>query len=267
MKHHWLWALSAAVMLSGSAAHAEGVQVMVLGTYHFANPGKDIHNAKVDDVLAPQRQAEVAAATEALAAFAPTRIAVEMRADDQPGRTLPTYRDFLAGRRVGQRNEIDQIGFRLAQRLGQTEVYGIDIDGDFPFEALSQWAKGQGRGAELQQSVDRMGAQTQEFEQRQTKSSVGQLLRWFNEPEHIAADHGWYMQTLRYGRGAQQPGAELVAAWTARNLQICARLVQLARDGDRVLVVYGAGHAHLLRRCVQEQPGWQLVEPTAFLPR
>jgi hypothetical protein len=42
--------------------------------------------------------------------------------------------------------------------------------------------------------------------------------------------------------------------------------VQLARPGDRIVVVYGAGHSQLLRQCVQDLPGWKLVEPNDFLP-
>ena len=36
------------------------IQVMVLGTYHFGNPGLDLHNMKVDSVLTSARQAELA---------------------------------------------------------------------------------------------------------------------------------------------------------------------------------------------------------------
>jgi hypothetical protein len=38
------------------------------------------------------------------------------------------------------------------------------------------------------------------------------------------------------------------------------------KDGDRVVVLYGAGHARLLRECVEEMPGWKLVEANSFLP-
>ena len=55
----------------------DAVQVMVLGTYHFANPGQDVVNAEADDMLAPGRQAELEALTRQLAAFHPTAIAVE----------------------------------------------------------------------------------------------------------------------------------------------------------------------------------------------
>ena len=253
--------------LLASLATAQPVQVMVLGTYHFANPGLDLHNAKVDDVLAPKRQAELEALVDALAGFAPTRIAVEMKADAEPRRAAPAYREHLAGRRAGQRNEIDQIAFRLARRLGHAEVQGIDAPGAFPFEPLQQWAEANGRKDQLQQSVDSLGARTREFEALQRERSVGQLLRWLNEPARIAADHAWYVQALGYGQGAAQPGADLLAAWTARNLQICARLLQITQPGDRILVVYGSGHAALLRRCVTDMPGWSLVEPDARLPR
>jgi len=39
-------------------------EVLVLGTYHMANPGHDLFNTKADDVLAPKRQAEIAELTQ-----------------------------------------------------------------------------------------------------------------------------------------------------------------------------------------------------------
>jgi hypothetical protein len=40
---------------------ARPVEVMVVGVFHMANPGHDLHNLKVDDVLEPKRQGEIAA--------------------------------------------------------------------------------------------------------------------------------------------------------------------------------------------------------------
>ena len=46
----------ALAMLSGSALAAEAArtQVMLVGTYHFSNPGKDLNNVKAVDVLAAE---------------------------------------------------------------------------------------------------------------------------------------------------------------------------------------------------------------------
>lgn len=251
----------------GAAAADAPVQVLVLGTYHMGNPGLDLHNAKADDVLTKKRQRELGAVVDALARFKPTRVAVEWRADDQPGHTLPAYRDFLAGKRSQSRNEIDQLGFRLVQRMQLSDAFGIDAAGDFPFEAVQAFAAAHGQAGQLQAGMDFVGAKMKAFEAKQSAQTVGQLLRAMNVPEQIAADHGWYVDLLRYGTAGDQPGARLVAAWSARNIEICARLMQVAKPGDRIVVLYGAGHSHLLRQCVRQLPGWALVEANDYLPK
>ena len=251
----------------GAAAADAPVQVLVLGSYHMGNPGLDLYNAKADDVLSAKRQREVQAVVTALARFKPTRVAVEWSADDQPGHTLPAYHDFLAGKRSESRNEIDQIGFRLAQKMKHADAFGIDAEGDFPFEAVQAFAAAHGQAGQLQAGMDLIGAKVKEFEQQQATQSVGQLLRAMNVPAQIARDHGWYVDALRYGTAGKQPGAKLVAAWYTRNLEICARLMQVAKPGDRIVVLYGAGHSHLLRQCVRELPGWLLVEANDYLPK
>ena len=48
--------VAAALVVSTSALAAEPapIEVMVLSTYHFDNPGKDVNNVKADDVLTPR---------------------------------------------------------------------------------------------------------------------------------------------------------------------------------------------------------------------
>ena len=92
-------------------------------------------------------------------------------------------------------------------------------------------------------------------------------IRNVNEPAHIAADHDFYRQMLRLGSVTEQPGVELLTAWYHRNFLICANLIQTSRPGDHIVVFYGAGHAFLLRQCVSETPGFQLVDANAYLPK
>src|SRR5688572_29052143 len=101
------------------------VQVMLLGTYHFANPGADAIKQNVDDVLAPHRQREIEDVVQRLARWAPDQIAVEWPfsfADSTQAR----YQRFRAGTLAPSRNEVVQIGFRLAARLGHVAVHPID---------------------------------------------------------------------------------------------------------------------------------------------
>jgi basic membrane lipoprotein Med (substrate-binding protein (PBP1-ABC) superfamily) len=75
-----------------SEARAE---VLVLGVYHMANPGRDVFNMQADDVLAPKRQAELTQLMEVLKKFQPTKIAIEA---DMWGERRQEYSDYLAGK-------------------------------------------------------------------------------------------------------------------------------------------------------------------------
>jgi hypothetical protein len=65
----------------GAELPAKPVEVMIVGVFHMSNPGHDIHNLKVDDVLEPKRQVEIAALTDALSRFKPSKVRVEWPAD------------------------------------------------------------------------------------------------------------------------------------------------------------------------------------------
>ncbi len=72
-------------------------EVLVLGTYHMANPGHDLFNMPADDVLAPGRQAEIAELAAVLKKFKPTKIAIE---NDSQRKLNERYTQYLAGKYV-----------------------------------------------------------------------------------------------------------------------------------------------------------------------
>ncbi|HXC57048.1 MAG TPA: DUF5694 domain-containing protein [Rhizomicrobium sp.] len=238
-------------------------QVMIVGGFHMSNPGRDMHNVYVDDVLAPARQAQIKAVTDALAAFRPTVVAAEWDADTAAQR----YADYRAGKLPPSRNEVVQLGFRLAATAGLSTVHGIDVEGDFPYDAVATYAKAHGQSAVLEAADAQIGAFVSDLNDRLKNGTIGGALRYLNDPGLIAHGNDFYRSTLHVGGGTAQPGAELLTAWYHRNFLICANLVQLARPGDRIVVFYGSGHALLLRQCVSETPGFVLAEPNDYLPK
>ena len=146
-------------------------------------------------------------------------------------------------------------------------MIGVDVDGEFPFDAVDAYAKAHGQARLLEQA----GTQVQTMARRQERllasGGVAAALRYLNDPERLKGDNGFYRTMLKVGAGREQPGAALLTAWYQRNFRICANLIQGARAGDRMVVFYGSGHAFLLRQCVQETPGFELVEPNAYLGR
>lgn len=249
--------------LTAHAAAPAPVEVMIVADFHMSNPGRDQHNLTVDDVLAPRRQAEIEAVNTALARFHPTQVAAEWPADIASER----YAKYLAGTLEPSRNEVVQLGFRLAKTAGLKEFHGIDVDGDFPYGPVDAYAKAHGQSAILDEAQASVAAMVARQDELMKTQGVAGNLRYLNDPVRIAGDNAFYRTLLRIGGGTAQPGADLLTAWYRRNFLICANLVQASRPGDRVVVFYGAGHAFLLRQCVIETPGFKLVEPNDYLPR
>jgi hypothetical protein len=258
--------LTLAILVTSAAAvaadAASTTEIMLVGTFHMANPGQDLHNVKVDDMLLPRRQAEIEAVADALARFKPTRVAVEWPADI----TNERYAKFLAGTLPESRNEVVQLGFRLARKQKLQQVDGLDVEGDFPFDDVAAWAKTHGRQAEIDRVMAEGEAEVNKLTALQETKTVGGVLRYLNEPGEIALNHSFYPPMLTMGSGSEQPGVRLVSAWHQRNLAICARLLEAVKPGDRVVVFYGQGHIYLLRQCLSEQPAVKLADSLKYLP-
>jgi hypothetical protein len=258
------------VALLGGRAAAQGppappptVDVLVVGTYHFDNPGQDLVNPQVPDVLSPAKQAEIADVAEALARFRPTKIAVEAHADGA-ARLDSLYRGVLAGTRPLGRSEVEQLGLRLARRLGHARVYPIDAPGAFPFEPVMAHAERHDTAA-LRRIRDVLSRVQAEHDSLQRGATVREILRFENAPARLAWSHGFYLDLARLGSGDSLVGADLLAAWYERNVRIFVNLLRLAEPGDRILVLFGAGHAPTLRELVRNAPGFRLVEAGEFL--
>lgn len=254
----------AACLMLATPAFAAGdapVEVMIVGGFHMSG-GHDMHNVQVDDVLAPRRQAEIQAVVDGIAKFKPTAVDVEW---DEPY-TSQKYADFLAGKLPPSHNEVIQLGFRLAKQQN-IPVHGIDVMADFPYEPVEAYAKAHGETAILDSANADVQNMVDAISKTLANGTISDTLRYLNDPVRIRRDNGFYRDMIRVGGGAQQPGADLLAAWYKRNAYICANLVQLAKAGDRIVAFYGSGHAFFLRQCVTEMPGFKLVEANDYLPK
>jgi Family of unknown function (DUF5694) len=225
-------------------------QVMVLGTYHMANPGRDVYNMQVDDVRVPKRQQELAELMDVLAKFQPTKIAIEA---DPDNKTLPAaFQDYLAGKHELSRNEIEQIGFRLAKQLGQKQLYPVDVEGEFPLQRVLNYAKAKDRSQELEQIMGSSGQSASEEEAYVKSHTVLQSLLHMNSPSSVAAENDFYMQVASFGEDGDYAGPDLLADWYTRNIRIHSNILKLITSPtDRILVVYGSGHLGWLQENVK----------------
>lgn len=257
-----------ACLPSSALPPPSSVQVMVLGTYHMAGSTADLVNAKVDDVRSAPRQRELAAVADALAAFRPTVIAIE-RVTKAPEFLDPKFPRFTVAQLRTHPNERVQIGYRLAHQTSIRRVYGIDeqpSEGEpdyFPFDPLMSHAQATGQEATVSGLLGELKGVVAAFSASQKERSIAELLIETNAGPLAAGD--FYYQLMRFDRGEAQPGAELGAYWFMRNAKIFSKLMQVTKPGDRVVVVYGAGHKHWLEHLVDATPGYVRVDPVPFL--
>lgn len=253
----------ALTLLLALHAHADDAQVLILGTYHFANPGLDYVKNDVADVLSEQKQKEIAAVVERLSKFAPNKIAVEWPADKQE-KLDRHYADYRAGKLAPERSEDVQIGFRLAAKLGHERVYAVDVKGDMNLEAVVNAAK-ESDPRFLTAMETFMQAYSGRQNRMQKENTIREILRWMNDPEFLAYGHRLYVEMARVGGDGNYVGADQLAVWYARNVRIFSNLARLAKAGDRILVIYGQGHVPILQQLARDMPGMKVVAANDFL--
>ena len=243
----------------------ERVAVLLVGSYHMSNPGADQFNLEADDVLAPERQEEILAVVERLADFVPTRVAIEAPWGD----TVSTsrYAAYLAGSQELRRSEEEQIGFRVAAAMGHETVYPIDVRIGLPGDRLESVLESAPELGSYMAGLEAWGEwAVASMASWLAAGTVGEMLARMNTPEAIAwADRGYFEFFLPLVVDDDYGGAEFVATWYERNLKIFSNLHRISSPGDRVLVLYGAGHIPHLRRFVVFSPYFCLVDPLVYL--
>lgn len=246
-------------------------EVMLVGVYHMHNPGADAHNIAADDVLTARRQQEIAAVTARLAEWKPDLVMVEWTRDDA-ARLAELYGAYRAGAGRESRNEIAQIGFRLADRLGHARVAPVDVS--MPFVAEQQAAAEAQAGARLEAVRREAGAYGEGVVTRQADrlkaSSVGDYLAHLNSPEALRENHDYYWRYLvRLWQDENQGGAHTIVNWYGRNILIFQNMLREVEESEgkvrRVVVLFGYGHIPTLSQFVEDSPWLTLASPLPYL--
>ena len=106
------------------------------------------------------------------------------------------------------------------------------------------------------------------FEKRKAQMTVRDILVEMNSPENNTKAHDLYIQMARVRNGDKFVGADVLAGWYQRNFRIFSNFAPVIESPeDRVLVIFGAGHAPILRELIQSSPDLRLIEPNDYLKK
>lgn len=249
-----------------AVAQTQGkAQVMFLGVYHFNNPNLDVVKSNFPDHLSEKKQQEIAEVLDLLAKFKPTKIVVE--APPEEASVQANYESYLKGEYKLSGRELEQIGYRLAKRLGLTRVYGADNRVGFDFDAIFAAAK-ETNNKYFLEAVPKVLAEVEAMQRRQAQETVREALAELNEPALQDRTKDFYLQMSRVRSKDKFVGADALAQWYQRNFRILTNLAQIIDSPqDRVLVIFGQGHVPYLRDGIKANPDMQLVEVNSYLAR
>ncbi|MBI1770089.1 MAG: hypothetical protein HY015_04560 [Bacteroidetes bacterium] len=234
-------------------------KALVLGTYHMENPGLDKFNMKADDIGTLKRQDEVEAFVNHLASFKPTKICLEYPYAKRQ-KLNENYAAYLNGKYELRKNEIDQIGFRLAKKLGLKEVFAVDKEAPFEFDTVVTVAQ-KYQFFSFLEFLGKLPGWLEEENQKLYSKTITQYYQYLNTPENVRKGHGFYLSTAAVGKDDNYAGADLVADWYERNLRIYRNILNIDRKPeDRFFILFGAGHSKILQDLIDDSAGFELVQ-------
>ncbi len=244
---------------------ADRTALVILGSFHMEGSSEDLVSHAPGDVTTPQRQAEVEDLVRRLAAFKPTKVAIES------SRISTTWNDRYAAWRQAKgalgANEIEQVGFRLADAAGLAALSPVDypmwMDGTTAAERHEpKPAAASAPAGETDSDLTRAVKRQLEIDDAKLRGgTIADFLVYLNSPERAAASHRWdVLSNLAPGTGTSMyETTDYATNWYKRNLRIYTNLVDIAGPGERIVLLIGAGHSHLLGQLAADDPRFCLV--------
>jgi hypothetical protein len=218
------------------------VKVLLIGTFHFDNPGLDVAKFKDADILSPKRQQEVEEVTSLLKIFAPDKIFIEAIPANQP-QIDSFFAAYKAGKKELSASEVEQLGFRLAKQLGLSTLYGVDYrEAEFPFDSLMKSAM-EARQTDITSFVQKTIEEVQKsFNEALQKFTIKEMLIRENSEDLMRLQHEFYFKLLPAGRPGNHIGSYLVSEWWRRNMVIYENILkQLNGNEEKIMVIFGSG--------------------------
>jgi len=264
------WVFCALIAIFLVASHASNataeepradIEVMILGTFHFTGGGNDVVNPEVDDFLAPGGQAEIKAVLDKLELYGPDKVMLELELQYED-EFNQEYRGYLAGKHELGVNERQQLGMRLAARLGHERLYAIDYDNFLDYRGALAAAEELGQDHLLEAMEVGIERTSASFKSQEGLSLEERLIRLNMVSEF---DHNFFMRIAQMGSVENPQGTLQILTWWERNLVMFARTTQYAEPGDKILIIVGSGHNYVLNELFGSTEGIKLTNPISYL--
>ncbi|MBW0179315.1 DUF5694 domain-containing protein [Sediminibacterium sp.] len=257
---------SIASLSSAQTILVKKTEVLLLGTFHFANPGLDVAKFEDVNILSDKRQKEVEALIAKLKTFKPDKIFIEVPVAGQK-RYDSLLNAYKNGTHILSKSESQQIGFRLAKECGLSTLYCSDYTNvSFPMDSITRiMAANQQMGMlkYLQETIQK--EQTDFNEQLKTKT-ITEILIDQNTEAVYKKLAGLYYFFLKAGDKSNHVGSFLASEQWRRNTYIYENILkELDGKEQRILVLYGTTHVAMLKEMMKYNDQFDIIPVSKIL--
>lgn len=242
-------------------------EVMILGTYHFAQEDTD--------EISEENQKQLEGIIAALNEYKPTKVVIEIEPEHSET-YQKAYQDYLNGSFdiSHKANEVFQLGFQLAKKAGHDSIYLFDNHppfigslADFSFQGFEDYAKLNDSGfydRHLQTILDTYAfndslIKTLPLYDRIAALNSPQMQRYNTQRMH--------MYEIRAGIGKNWIGADWLGRWYQRNIRMMGHLLKMTGPDERIICIVGDNHKWILDQLIQNTPDLELVPSYSFLEK
>ncbi|MDZ7777936.1 MAG: DUF5694 domain-containing protein [Bacteroidales bacterium] len=239
-------------------------KISILGTFHYGSTG-DVAAVRVDSIMGKQRQAEIKEILDSLKKYNPTKILVEAVTHKNP-ELNQKYRKYLAGTFDLKKNEIYQLGFRMASMMDHDTIYGIDYTLRQPFGEIQEFAENHGMDDRFENFVKNLRKKAERESEYIANHRLIDYYRKLNSDTSDRWNRSLYLQeTLDYNHDSIYTGPKIAAIHYKRNLYITANVMRHAKPGECLLLIIGSGHRAVMKHFFQTRQDIDYVEVKQLL--
>jgi pheromone shutdown protein TraB len=263
-------------LLSATIVIQAQTQALLIGTFHFHNPGGDVVKQNTFNVMSAASQIELENIADKVGKFHPDKVFVEWDYKDQKGLDSlyqlylnGTYDSFVEAKYKGtksynffKKNEIMQLGFRAAKKAGLKQVNAIDYPMNIPFDTVMKVINASGQTSLMNEINTTIAEQGKLTNEKISKLTLTELLKYNNTAAYRTMNNGLYIKYFnRAGLQNNFVGADGVTTWYKRNLYMYSMIQKATGSKDqRIMILLGSGHVSMLKKFIDDEQILKVVE-------
>lgn len=262
------------LIISSTYYSQKKINVILIGTYHFNNPGFDAAKVKDRNILSAEDQNDLENIVKKIAQkYKPSKIFLEYDRDsnNQYNAFYKLYKNGqkfydndtikkTSQKRYYAENEIFQFGFRLAKEMNLQKIYGIDYEIPVRFDLLKSKMElnPQMNIVDYEKKTKALSLKVNECIEMK---KLQQIFKCLNSPDQYKLNKGFYVNFFnRMNSSTDLYGSTLTADWHKRNLIMFSEIQNKVETSDEnIVILVGVGHAAMMEDYIKLDNRFNLI--------